>query len=102
MKLMRDTGDFLDLIGNAAYQRAPGVLVHSRHLPDEFFDLKSGIAGEYLQKLSNYGVKAAFVIENEHLNHPRFREMVGEANRQGLIAYFTDSVEAGSWLEGSS
>lgn len=96
---MNDTGDFLDLIGNAGYRKATGVLIHSTHLPESFFDLKSGVAGEYLQKLSNYSVRAAIVLEESHLENPRFREMVQEANKSGNIAYFTDRDSAGDWLD---
>ncbi|MBN2657902.1 MAG: DUF4180 domain-containing protein [Spirochaetales bacterium] len=98
-EMIKDTGDFLDLIGNAGYRGASGILIHSIHLPDAFFELKSGLAGEYLQKLSNYSVRAAIVLEDSHLNHPRFREMVREANKGGNIAYFTYAEAAGEWLD---
>lgn len=98
-EMINDTGDFLDLIGNAGYNRASGVLIHSHHLPEEFFDLKSRLAGEYLQKLSNYSMRAAFVIRDIHLEHPRFREMVLEANKGGNVAYFTSLEKAGDWLD---
>ncbi len=97
-QLMKDTGDFLDLIGNAAYNRASGVLIHSAHLPELFFNLKSGIAGEYLQKLSNYAMRAAIILDGSHLEHPRFREMVSEANQSGDIAYFKEIGSAREWL----
>ena len=97
-QLMNNIGDFLDLIGNAGYNRASGVLIHSAHLPQLFFDLKSGIAGEYLQKLSNYAMRAAIILDDSHLEHRRFREMVSEANRSGSIAYFKEIESARNWL----
>jgi len=97
-EMIKETGDFLDLIGNAAYRKASGVLIHSAHLPEDFFELKSGLAGEFLQKLSNYAVRAAIVLDDSHLERLRFREMVQEANKGGNIAYFTDVSSAGEWL----
>ena len=96
-EMMVDTGDLLSLIGNARYNGVDSVLIHSEHLSEDFFDLKTGVAGEYLQKM-NYSMKAAIVLCESHLEHPRFREMVFEANRSGDIVYFQDSHSAQAWL----
>ncbi len=46
--------DALDLMANCGYQGANRIIVHERHLTPAFFDLKTGVAGEILQKFSNY------------------------------------------------
>ena len=97
--LIENLSDFLDFIGNARYSGTANVLIDSCNLTDDFFDLKSGVAGEYLQKLSNYAVRAAIVLNTVHLENPRFREMVSEANRSGhSIAYFLDREKAENWF----
>lgn len=96
--MIKDTGDFLDLIGNAGYSGMNCVLIDSKHLTEDFFDLRSGVAGEYLQKLSNYSMRAAIILDEIHLENPRFREMVFEANRSGSIVYFKDRNSAEEWL----
>ncbi|MBI9099889.1 MAG: DUF4180 domain-containing protein [Spirochaetaceae bacterium] len=98
--LIAHISDFLDFIGNARYNGTANVLIHSGHLTEDFFNLKSGVAGEYLQKLSNYVMRAAIILDETHLEQPRFREMVFEANRSGDIAYFKDKETAFSWLTG--
>jgi Domain of unknown function (DUF4180) len=98
MEQIKDLSEFLDFIGNARYNGTANVLINSGHLTDDFFDLKSGVAGEYLQKISNYAIRAAIILNESHLEHPRFREMVFEANRSGSIAYFSEKNKAEEWL----
>jgi hypothetical protein len=45
-----DTEDMLELMANARYSDADIVFIHSGNLPDGFFKLSTGIAGEILQK----------------------------------------------------
>ncbi|WP_449401649.1 DUF4180 domain-containing protein [Chryseobacterium wanjuense] len=37
------------------------VIIHEKNITPEFFDLKTKIAGDILQKFSNYRVKLAIV-----------------------------------------
>ena len=50
---LEDIQDVLDLMANAGYLGADRILIHTENLPDGFFDLKTRIAGEILQKFSN-------------------------------------------------
>jgi len=98
MEQIKDLSEFLDFIGNARYRGTANILINSGHLTDDFFDLKSGVAGEYLQKLSNYAMRAAIILDKKHLENLRFREMVSEANKSGNIAYFSEMTGAEAWL----
>ena len=53
--------DATDLIGNAYHQGANCVILQESHLHPDFFDLKTGLAGEILQKYSNYQIKMAII-----------------------------------------
>jgi len=46
--------DALDLMGEASYRESYRIIVHKDQMTDAFFDLKTGIAGEILQKFSTY------------------------------------------------
>jgi hypothetical protein len=46
--------DGLDLLGNLYYQGFDKIIIHEKNITPDFFDLKSGIAGEILQKFSTY------------------------------------------------
>jgi hypothetical protein len=94
----RRASDVLELVGSDAR----GVVALAEHFPPEFFDLKTGFAGELLQKLENYGVRVAAVFPNEDGYSERFREFLREARRRGqTFRVFSVRDEAERWLFGS-
>lgn len=100
---LNTTSDILDLMTLARGENTNKVLIESCDITPDFFDLKSGVAGEFLQKFINYYMDVAFVIKDEHLQgNPRFKEMVGESNSIGGIGYFSDKGKAQKWLQGVS
>ena len=54
----RHVQDALDLIAEASYQGASGVVIPMERLSRDFFSLKTWFAGE-LQKFVNYGMYVA-------------------------------------------
>lgn len=54
-------GDALDLLGTLYFQSFDKIIIHQNNLTPDFFDLKTGIAGEILQKFSNYRVRLAVI-----------------------------------------
>jgi sugar phosphate isomerase/epimerase len=80
---------------------ADAALLHATSLPPAFFDLSSGVAGEVLQKLRQYGVRCAVVAPAGAGATPptaRFREMAAEARRGGYFAVFDTVDAARHWL----
>lgn len=59
--VIKTTEDGLDLVGNLYYQDFDCIILHKKNSTPDFFDLKSRIAGEILQKFSNYRVRLAIV-----------------------------------------
>jgi hypothetical protein len=54
--------DLLDLFATASYKYdCGGLIVQKESLIEDFFDLRTGVAGELLQKCSNYRVPFAVV-----------------------------------------
>ncbi|NUN69674.1 MAG: DUF4180 domain-containing protein [Bacteroidetes bacterium] len=88
------SGDILDLMGSARYQGADGVIIREAELPPEFFDLRSGIAGEILQKFSNYQMKIAIVGEFAKYRSNALNAFIIECNR-GKHIFFVGTVEEG-------
>lgn len=74
------------------------VLVESQAWPPAFFDLRTGFAGEYLQKLVNYGIRLAGVFPSEDGYGERFREFLREAKRGKAFRAFADRAAAEAWL----
>ena len=49
--------DALDVMADASYYEARSLILREKNLSPEFFDLRTRVAGEILQKFSNYMVK---------------------------------------------
>ncbi len=47
-------GDVLDLIGNASYQGAQCVVIPAERFDEAFFQLRTRVAGDIVQKFANY------------------------------------------------
>ncbi len=95
---IKSVNELNDLLGNCYYNHIEKVLINENNLSDTFFDLKTKIAGDYLQKLVLYQFKAAFVISAEK-NTGRFSEMVLESNKGNRINFFYTFQDAVNWLE---
>lgn len=86
--------DAIDLVGNASFQGADVVLVAADRLPEEFFDLSSGLAGAALQKFSNYRLRLVIVGQFEGLGSESLQAFVRESNRGGNVAFVKDREAA--------
>jgi len=59
--IIQKNEDGLDLLGNLYYHGFDKVIIHEKNITSNFFDLKNKMAGEILQKFSNYRVRLAIV-----------------------------------------
>jgi hypothetical protein len=76
-----------------------GLLFDAGALPPAFFELRTGVAGELVQKLVNYGIRMAAVVPDLESRPERFREFALEANRGRVFRFFATRPEAVAWLE---
>lgn len=83
--------DGSDLLGNVYYQGFDRVIIHEQDITPDFFDLKTRIAGEILQKFSNYRVKLAIVGDFSKYNSQSLKDFIYESNK-GKQVCFVDSV----------
>ncbi len=89
--LIKTAEDGLDLLGNLYYQGFDGIILHEHNITPSFFDLKNGLAGEILQKFSNYQVRLAIVGDFASYTGKSIRDFIRESNRTGHIN-FSSSV----------
>ena len=94
-------GDANDLISACVENQAPRLLLHAQWLPPAFFDLRSGMAGEVIQKLANYRIRTAAVIPPDPAHSDRFREFLLEARKGSSFRVFDAEEEAVLWLAGA-
>ncbi len=86
------TQDAVDLLGNLYYQGLDRVILHERNLTPDFFDLKNGIAGDILQKFSNYRTWLVIVGDFEKYSSKSVRDFIRESN-QGRRLNFVSTLE---------
>ena len=75
-----------------------GLLLTEKELAREFFDLRSGLAGELLQKFTTYQMPVAIVVPNPADYGERFQELAYEHSSHRLIRFVRSKEEAESWL----
>jgi hypothetical protein len=92
--VIKTVQDALDLMGNASYQGLRSVLLNEENLDAQFYDLRSGIAGEILQKFASYQMKLAIVGEFEKYNSNALNALIAECNRGGHIFFVSDMNSA--------
>lgn len=84
--------DIVDILGNASYLNCTRVIIHSDSFATGFFDLRTGLAGEILQKFSNYRMRLAIVGDFSQLKSRSWRDFIRESNR-GKTVCFVPTVE---------
>jgi ABC-type branched-subunit amino acid transport system substrate-binding protein len=92
--LIHHAQDALELLANCGYNGATGVIVQETNLSTDFFDLRTGIAGEILQKFSTYQMRMAIVGEYSKFSSKSLKDFIYESNKVGRINFVT-SVEEG-------
>jgi hypothetical protein len=91
--------DALDVIG-AAFSRADVVAVPAARLDERFFQLRTGVAGEIMQKFVNYRMRLAIVgdISTHVADSSALRDLVTESNRGRHIWFVADLDELDTHL----
>jgi hypothetical protein len=97
-------GDATDLIGDAFGQQADLVVVPVERLTDEFFTLRSGLAGAVVQKFVNYRIRLAVVgdISVYVQQSAALRDFVYETNRGNQLWFVTTMDELDARLAAQS
>lgn len=89
-----DNVQILDLMANTQYNNAAGIILRKEFLHPSFFDLKTGLAGEILQKFSNYRMRLAIVGDFSGFKSKSLQDFIRESNRTGRIIFVQSLEEA--------
>ncbi len=94
-EVLRSGDDCLDVIAEAFTAGEELVVLPVERLDDSFFQLKTGVAGDIVQKFVNYRMRLAIIGDiSRHVEASgAFRDFVNESNR-GRQLWFLPSMEA--------
>ncbi|MBK1442308.1 DUF4180 domain-containing protein [Parapedobacter sp. ISTM3] len=89
--IIQHADDAFDLLGNIYYQGFDSVIIYEQNVTADFFDLKNKMAGEILQKFSNYRIRLAIVCDFSKFTSQSLKDFIYESN-QGKHINFVASV----------
>lgn len=75
-----------------------GLVIDEKNLTPDFFDLKTGLAGQVLQKFVNYRTKLAIIVRDASVYGGRFGELVHEHRVHPTVRFFNAEQSARQWL----
>ena len=96
-----DSGsDAMDLIGKAFFEKTKTIVIEQAQLSPRFFDLSSGLAGDVLQKVSNYRMQLVIVGDFSGYESKSLRDFMYESNKNGQVIFAEDIERGLSMLKG--
>jgi Domain of unknown function (DUF4180) len=90
--------DALDIISICWENDTTSVMLLEEVLTEDFFDLKTRLLGEILQKFVNYNIKVAIVLTSDKKLSERFGELISETNKRNDYRVLANMTEAENWL----
>jgi len=94
---IRSLSDISDVL--QACMGSQGLILTENDLAPEFFDLRSGLAGELFQKFINYRLRVAIVLPHPEAHGERFGELAYEHASHSTIRFVRSADEAKAWLD---
>ena len=91
---LNSSQDILDLLGSFYPEHVEALILHEANLAPEFFQLRTKLAGEILQKLVNYRVKVAIVGEFQKYQSKALADFIYECNKGTQIFFVPTREEA--------
>jgi hypothetical protein len=82
----------------AASVERGGLVIDEKDLSPDFFDLKTGFAGQVLQKFVSYRTKLAVIVRDASVHGGRFGELMHEHRIHPIVRFFNAEQSARTWL----
>lgn len=93
--IIHDVQSALDLMATVRYETGSDRIVIDKSLvSEEFFDLKTRLAGEILQKYTNYRMKIAIVGDFSQYASRSLRDFIYESNNGKDVFFLPTEVAA--------
>jgi len=95
-KMINSVADFMELLVNCPTNV---MVIKKNNLNDSFFDLKTGVAGEILQKVSNYKKRLIILGNFENFTSKSLNDLIYECNKSGTVIFAKDLNNAVNLLK---
>jgi len=95
--IIKNGSDILELMGHCYEDDISSAMIYEKNLTEDFFNLKTRLAGEIFQKLAVYKFRAVFIISPKRLT-ARFAQMAKEENSKNQLFFCSTREEALEWL----
>ncbi|MED1559270.1 DUF4180 domain-containing protein [Bacillus paramycoides] len=93
--VISDVQSALDLMATVQYEvDAKRIIIHKSLISEDFFDLKTRLAGEILQKFINYKVKISIVGDFSMYASESLKDFIYECNKGKDIFYLATEQQA--------
>ncbi len=92
--LITNAEEALQILADLYYQECDGIILHEQNISPDFFDLKTGLAGEILQKFSNYRMRLAIVGDFGKYPGQSIKDFIFESNKGRHINFLPSVAEA--------
>ena len=92
--VLKTAEDGLDLLGNVYYQGYDKLILHQKNITPDFFDLKTGMAGEVLQKFAQYRMPLAIVGDFSNVSSTSLKDFIYESNQGKHVNFLGTTAEA--------
>lgn len=86
--------DGLDLLGNMYYQGFDKTIIYEKNIKPDFFDLKSKLAGEILQKFVQYQMPLTIIGDFAKFRSKSLQDFIFESNKGKQVNFVPDIQEA--------
>ncbi|HLP95796.1 MAG TPA: DUF4180 domain-containing protein [Saprospiraceae bacterium] len=90
--IIHSAQDMLDWMMGYRFDGIEHFIIHKEGLSPDFFDLKTGLAGEILQKFSNYEAYLTIVGDFSGYDSKSLKDFISESNKRGRIR-FVDNID---------
>jgi hypothetical protein len=91
-----ETGDIAAALSASIEQG--GLILDEKQVGPAFFDLRTGFAGEVLQRFTNYRARLAILVADPQAYGHRFSELVYEHRSHRHVRFVTTEQLARQWL----
>ncbi|MDL5514896.1 DUF4180 domain-containing protein [Arenibacter sp. M-2] len=92
--IIKTTEDALDLMGNIYYQGYDKMILHQKNITPEFFDLKTKLAGDILQKFAQYQMSLIIVGDFSNYSSKSLQNFIYESNNGSQVNFLSSMDEA--------